>query len=252
MIYLAGSGHPGGSLSIVEILVSLYFSGIMKYKSEDPSWAERDRFVLSKGHAAPALYAILSRAGFFPRETLWTLRKLNSVLQGHPHNLSTPGVEVPTGSLGQGLSISHGIALGLKIAKIPSRVFTIVGDGEIEEGNIWEGLMSAGHYKTGNLTTIVDYNHLQIDGSLDVVKSPEPIADKFRAFNWETEDINGHDINALLEVLSVKRNINEKPLAVIAHTIKGKGVSFMENQVDWHGVAPGKEEYNKAMEELNA
>lgn len=252
MIYLAGSGHPGGSLSIVEILVSLYFSGIMRYKSEDPNWMKRDRFVLSKGHAAPALYAVLSKAGFFKRETLWTLRKLNSQLQGHPHNLSTPGVEVPTGSLGQGLSISHGIALGLKISKIPSRVFTIVGDGEIEEGSIWECLMSAGHYKTGNLTVIVDYNHLQIDGPLDVVKSPEPIVDKFRAFNWETEDINGHDIKSLLEILSVKRNINGKPLAVIAHTIKGKGISFMENQVNWHGVAPQKEEYEKAMEELNA
>ena len=252
MIYLAGSGHPGGSLSIVEILSVLYFSGILKYRSDDPNWKERDRFVLSKGHAAPALYAVLSKAGFFKREILWTLRKLNSDLQGHPHNLSTPGVEVPTGSLGQGLSISHGIALGLKIADIQSRVFTVVGDGEIEEGNIWECIMSAGHYKTGNLTAIVDYNHLQIDGSLDVVKSPEPIEKKFIAFNWETENVNGHDIKALHSILSAKRNSNSKPLAVIAHTIKGKGISFMENQVNWHGVAPGEEEYKKALEELNA
>lgn len=253
MIYLAGSGHPGGSLSVIDILTVLYFGGILRYKPDDPAWPERDRFVLSKGHAAPALYAVLAEAGFFPKENLWTLRKIGSMLHGHPFNLDTPGVEAPTGSLGQGLSIAHGMALGSKILKLDTRVFAVLGDGEIEEGNIWEAAMSAGFYKSGNLTAIVDYNHLQIDGYIHAVKSPEPIPDKFRAFLWDVVEIDGHDHSMILETLqsALKRDVEGPPLAVIAHTVKGKGVCFMEDSVDWHGVAPTKEQYEEAMGFLN-
>ncbi|KQC11570.1 MAG: transketolase [Desulfuromonas sp. SDB] len=251
MIYHAGSGHPGGSLSLVEIMVALYFGGILNYKPDKPDWSDRDRLVLSKGHAAPVLYAVLAKAGYFPQEDLNSLRKIDSYLQGHPHNLSTPGVEVPTGSLGQGLSIAHGIALGLRVLKNKARVFAIVGDGELEEGSIWETAMSAGYYRSGNLTAIIDYNHLQIDGNLNEVKSPEPITDKFAAFNWQVVEVDGHDLPQLLDELSKPINHDQKPKAIIAHTVKGKGISFMENVVDWHGVAPNQEQYQKAMEELN-
>ncbi|MGC9366979.1 MAG: transketolase [bacterium] len=251
MLYHAGSGHPGGSLSLVEIMVALYFGGILNYKPDQPDWSDRDRLVLSKGHAAPVLYAVLAKAGYFPQEDLNSLRKIDSYLQGHPHNLSTPGVEVPTGSLGQGLSIAHGIALGLRVLKNKARVFAIVGDGELEEGSIWETAMSAGYYRSGNLTAIIDYNHLQIDGNLNEVKSPEPITDKFAAFNWQVVEVDGHDLPQLLDELSKPINHDQKPKAIIAHTVKGKGISFMENVVDWHGVAPNQEQYQTAMEELN-
>lgn len=249
MLNRAGSGHTGGSLSSVEILTALFFSK-MKHRPSDPSWDQRDRFVLSKGHAAPAFYAVLARCGYFPLEDLISLRKLGSHLQGHPDCNFTPGVEVSTGSLGQGLSMANGISLALKLDGKTSRVYVLLGDGEVQEGQIWEAAMSAAHYKLDNLCAILDHNHLQIDGPVEEVMNIEPLSDKWRAFGWAVIDINGHDYAQILTALDKAESIKGQPSIIIAETIKGKGVSFFENKVEYHGVAPTDEELERALKEL--
>ncbi len=250
MLVRAGSGHPGGSLSCVEIIVSLYFGGILRYDPENPQWEDRDRFVLSKGHAAPCLYAVLALAGFFPREWLKTLRKVGSKLQGHPYNMDTPGVEATTGSLGQGLSIANGMALAAKIDKKSYRVYCLIGDGEIDEGQIWEAAMTAKKYKLDNLCAILDHNGLQIDGKIKEVKDPYPLKEKWESFGWHTIVIDGHNYEQIFNAFKEAEKIKGKPTMIIANTIKGKGVSFMEGQVDWHGKAPTPEQAEIALKEL--
>lgn len=253
MIAEAGSGHPGGSLSCTDILTALYFGGILKHDPSDPKMDGRDWFFLAKGHAAPALYATLAHAGYFPVDELKTLRKLGTRLQGHPDSSLVPGVEVSTGSLGQGLSIAAGTAAGLELDGKPGCVFALLGDGECEEGQVWEAAMFAAHRKLGNLVAIVDNNGLQIDGKIVDVCSPENIGEKFAAFGWDVVEVDGHDMDAFLEVLgSVKAAGGDKPHAVIAHTVKGKGVSFMENQAGWHGKAPNAEQLETALADLRA
>ncbi len=249
MVGAAGSGHPGGSLSAVEIVVSLYF-GVMRLDPERPDWPQRDRFVLSKGHAAPVLYAALAERGYFPVEKLNTLRQLGSPLQGHPDRKALPGVEVSTGSLGHGLTVANGMALAARLDKADYRVYVLLGDGELQEGMVWEGAMAAAHYKLDNLTAIIDHNHLQIDGAVEEVMSPEPLAEKFRAFGWETRTIDGHDFSQIMAALQWARQVQGKPAVIIAETVKGKGVSFMENQAGWHGKAPKAEEVERALAEL--
>ncbi len=251
MVSEAGSGHPGGSLSATDILVALYMNGVMAHDPQNPKWEGRDWFFLTKGHAAPALYATLARAGYFPVEELKTLRKLGSRLQGHPDSSMVPGVEVGTGSLGQGLSIAAGAACGLRLEGKDNTVFALMGDGECEEGQVWEAAMFAAHQKLGHLIAIVDHNGLQIDGKVTEVCSPESLSDKFAAFGWRVVEVDGHDIDALTEVLSAcKAQPDGAPWAVIAQTVKGKGVSFMENQAGWHGKAPTAEQCAQALAEL--
>lgn len=249
MLCEAGSGHPGGSLSCADILTALYFSRL-KINPKKPDWPDRDRFVLSKGHAAPALYACLAEKGFFPKTELKKLRKLNAMLQGHPAMKTTPGVEASTGSLGQGLSIANGMALAGKLDKKDYRVYCLIGDGEAQEGNIWEAAMSAGHYKLDNLTAIIDYNNLQIDGTVDRIKDVAPLKEKFEAFRWNVIEINGHDFEQIVDAFDKAEKLKGKPTMIIANTIKGKGVSFMQCQVEWHGKAPNKEELLKALKDL--
>jgi transketolase len=249
MLTLAGSGHTGGSLSAADILTALYFSK-MRYKPDEPGWKERDRFILSKGHAAPLLYAVLAMAGYFDRSVLKTLRKLGSPLQGHPCSRVLPGVEISTGSLGQGLSVSNGIAIGLKMDNLSSRVYCLLGDGEIQEGQVWEAAMTAAHYKLDNLCAIVDLNGLQIDGPVSKVKAIEPVASKWSAFGWNVIDIDGHDIKEILEALDEAETVKGRPSVILAHTIKGKGVSFFEGKVEYHGISPTPEELEKALEEM--
>lgn len=252
MLHEAGSGHPGGSLSCTDILSALFFGGVMKHNPENPADEERDYFILSKGHAAPALYALLAEAGYIPAEELKTLRKLGSRLQGHPDSNLLPGVEVSTGSLGQGLSIASGLAAGLLLDGKSNRVFTVLGDGECQEGQVWEAATFAAHQNLGNLVAIVDSNGLQIDGNVEDVCSSGTLVGKFAAFDWEVYEVDGHDIEALIELLSsLKASSTEKPKAVIARTVKGKGVSFMENKAGWHGKAPNEEETRIALAELN-
>ncbi|MDO4501584.1 MAG: transketolase [Coriobacteriia bacterium] len=251
MIAEAGSGHPGGSLSCIDILTALYFGDVLNHDPADPKKADRDYFFLAKGHAAPALYATLAHAGYFPVEELMTLRKLGTRLQGHPDSNQLPGVEVSTGSLGQGLSIAAGTACGLKLQDLPGTVFTVLGDGECEEGQVWEAAMFAAHRKLGNLVAIVDHNGLQIDGNITDVCNPEDFTAKFEAFGWDVTTVDGHDIPALIKVLGeAKAAGGEKPHAIIAETVKGKGVSFMENQAGWHGKAPNAEQLEAALSEL--
>jgi len=250
MTYKAGSGHPGGSLSSADIMAALYFD-IMKHDPQKPEWEKRDRFFLSKGHACPVLYAALAESGYFPMKHLATFRNLNSVLQGHPHRLKTPGVEMSSGSLGQGLSIAAGTALGLKMDESKSKVFCLMGDGELQEGQIWEAAMAAGHFKLNNLIGVVDYNNLQIDGPVEKIMGLAPLADKWRAFRWNVIEIDGHDIARVKSSFIKAGQSKTKPTVIIARTVKGKGVSFMENQAGWHGRAPNKEEYIQAMAELN-
>lgn len=251
MICEAGSGHPGGSLSCADVMSALYFGGVMQYDADDPASPARDRFILAKGHAAPALYATLAAAGFFPREELLTLRKLGSRLQGHPDSSLLPGVEVSTGSLGQGLSIACGLACGLRLEGSPSTVFTLLGDGECEEGQVWEAAMFAAHQKLGNLVAIIDSNGLQIDGPVCDVCDPGDLGAKFAAFGWEVSHVDGHDVAALVEALNAaKASPGQAPKAVVARTVKGKGVSFMEGQCGWHGKAPSAEQAHSALEEL--
>lgn len=245
MLTESKSGHTGGSLSAVDILTTLYFYK-MRHKSSEPAWSERDRFVLSKGHAAPALYAALAEAGYFPKEELMTLRKLGSRLQGHPDRRKLPGVEASTGSLGQGISIACGIALcGKHIDKKNYRVYTLLGDGENQEGEVWEAAMSAAHYKLDNLCAVLDYNGLQIDGFVKDVMNIEPIADKWRAFGWNAIEVDGHNIEELIKAFDDAEKIKGKPSIIIAKTIKGKGVSFMEGKAKYHGVAPTYEEWGQ-------
>ncbi len=246
--YNAKSGHPGGSLSIAEILSYLYFDK-MNIDPANPGMENRDRFVLSKGHAAPALYAALANRGFFPVEELASLRKTGHFLQGHPDMNKVPGVDMSTGSLGQGISAACGMALSAKHRGLNYRVYTIVGDGESEEGQVWEAAMFAAHKKLDNLTAFVDLNHLQIDGTIEEVNSPLPLDEKFAAFGWHVEVIDGHDLEAIERAVEAGEK-SDKPCAIICQTVKGKGVSFMENVCGWHGVAPNAEEYKTAMAEL--
>ncbi|MBQ1487477.1 MAG: transketolase [Lachnospiraceae bacterium] len=248
-VHAAKAGHPGGSLSIADVMTYLYFEE-MNIDPADPKMEDRDRFVLSKGHVAPALYSTLANRGFFPVEELTTLRKLGSRLQGHPCMQETPGVDMSSGSLGQGLSAAVGMALAAKIQKKDFRVYSVLGDGEIEEGQIWEASMFAGHRKLDNLCIVIDNNGMQIDGRIEEVCSPYPIADKFKAFNFNVIEIDGHDFNQIADAFKKARETKGMPTAIIAKTTKGKGVSFMENQVSWHGKAPNDEEYAVAMADL--
>ncbi len=253
MIHEAGSGHPGGSLSCTDILSALYFGDVMTYDPAHPTSDARDRFILAKGHAAPALYAALAEAGFFPKDELKTLRKLGSRLQGHPDSKLLPGVEVSTGSLGQGLSVAAGLAAGLRLKGGDQKVYTVLGDGECEEGQVWEAANFAAAEALGNLVAIVDSNGLQIDGQLCDVCSAGELDEKFAAFGWEVHHVDGHDIDALIALFaSLPCNSTGKPQAIIAKTVKGKGVSFMENQVGWHGKAPDAEQTKQALAELES
>ena len=249
MLTEAGSGHPGGSLSATDIMAALFFHE-MNVDAAQPKMGERDRFVLCKGHAAPALYSVLALKGFFPKEDVLTLRKLGSHLQGHPDMKKLPGVDVSTGSLGQGLSMASGMALVGKMDDAPYRVYAVLGDGELEEGQVWEAAMFAAHYKLDNLCAFVDNNGLQIDGNIDCVLSPNPIADKWRAFGWHVIEIDGHDIQEIFMALDQARTVKGQPTMIVAHTVKGKGVSFMENQAGWHGAAPKPDEKDRALAEL--
>ncbi|MBO5895713.1 MAG: transketolase [Clostridia bacterium] len=247
----AKSGHPGGSLSITEILTYLYFNE-MNIDPQNPSMDSRDRFVLSKGHAAPALYSVMAQRGYFPVEELKTLRKVDSRLQGHPSMKCLPGIDISSGSLGQGISAACGMALGAKLQNADFRVYTILGDGEIEEGQVWEAAMYASAKKLDNLVAFVDNNNLQIDGTVEEVNSPYPIPEKFAAFGWNVIEIDGHSYDDIENALVAARACTDKPTAIIATTVKGKGISFMENQVSWHGSAPNAEQYDIAMKELEA
>lgn len=249
MIHAAKSGHPGGSLSAIDIILTL-FADIMRFNPNQPDWEDRDRFVLSKGHAVPALYAVLSEAGYFPSDWLMTLRKLGSPLQGHPDRVRLFASEAATGSLGQGLSIAQGMALAGKLDNKDYKVFSLIGDGETQEGQIWETAMSAAKFQLDNLIAITDFNRGQIDGTSDEVMNINPLLDKWRAFNWNVLEVDGHDRVALKNVLT--KTVPGKPTMVIAHTVKGKGVSFMEKVIDWHGVAPTDDELQRALKELES
>lgn len=251
MLTLAGSGHTGGSLSAADIVTALYFSK-MRHRPDNPGWRERDRFILSKGHAAPLLYAMLAMSGYFDISILKTLRRLGSPLQGHPCSRALPGVEISTGSLGQGLSVSNGIAIGLKMDNLNSRVYCLLGDGEIQEGQVWEAAMTAAHYRLDNLCATVDLNGLQIDGPVSKVKTIEPVASKWLAFGWNVIDIDGHDMEEILNAFDEAETVKGKPTVILAHTIKGKGVSFFEGKAEYHGIAPTHEELEKALKELEA
>ncbi len=249
--HAAASGHPGGSLSIADVVTLLYFE-VMNVSPEAAKSPDRDRFVLSKGHCAPALYGVLAERGFFPKEDIATLRKAGSYLQGHPDMKSVPGVDMSSGSLGQGISAANGMALAGKIDKKDYRVYTILGDGELEEGQVWEAAMYASHYKLDNLTAFVDFNGLQIDGDISKVMSPLPIDKKFEAFGWNVILCDAHDFNALFDAINQAKETKGKPTMIILASIKGKGVSFMENNAAWHGSAPNDEQYAQAMKEIDA
>ena len=248
-VHVAKSGHPGGSLSIADILTVLYFNQ-MNIDETKPQDKSRDRLVLSKGHCAPALYSTLAERGFFEKGLLKTLRNINGNLQGHPDMNKIPGVDMTTGSLGQGLSVANGMAMASKLGKEGIRVYCICGDGEIEEGQIWEAAMTASHYKLDNLCLIIDNNNLQIDGNVDKVMNIYPLEEKFRSFGFEVMHVDGHNIYELIKTFEQAKKIKGKPTAIIANTIKGKGVSFMENEAGWHGKAPNEEEYETAIKEL--
>ena len=249
MTAAAGSGHPGGSLSSVELLTALYFN-VLNHRPEEPNWPDRDRFILSKGHVCPVLYSVMARTGYFPVEELMTLRKFGSRLQGHPNVKALPGLESSSGSLGQDLSIANGLALAAKLNNKSYRVYCLMGDGELQEGQIWEAAMTAPHYGLDNVCAIVDYNNLQIDGKCDEVMGINPLAKKWESFNWHVIEIDGHDLAQVLKAYEEAANHKEQPSVIIAHTTKGKGVSFMENVAGWHGKAPNKEELEKALQEI--
>ncbi|MDX1921227.1 MAG: transketolase [Candidatus Caenarcaniphilales bacterium] len=248
----ANSGHPGGSLSLADILTVLYFD-LLKHDPKNPNWTERDRVVISKGHASPGIYAALALAGYFdPEELVSTFRQVKSKFQGHIDRLKVPGVEVSTGSLGHGLSVANGIALGLRLDKSNNRVYALLSDGELQEGQIWEAVMAAAHYKLGNLTAIIDRNRIQLDGWTETTMALNPLPEKFKAFGWKVEEIDGHNLEEISAAIkrSHKRELQDQPYLILANTVKGKGVSFMEDQVKWHGVAPKKEELVAALVEL--
>jgi transketolase len=249
MIHTAKSGHPGGSLSIADIITVLYFNE-MRVDPQKPAWEDRDRFVLSKGHVCPIWYAVLAEKGFFPKEELATLRKLGSRLQGHPDMKKVPGLDMTTGSLGNGLGIGVGMAKAAKIDRKDYRVYVAVGDGEVQEGSIWEAAMSAAHYKLDNLVVVVDKNNLQVDGFVSEIMAIDPIDEKFKAFGFEVITIDGHDIEQISDAFAKARQIKGKPTCIIANTVKGKGISFMENVCSWHGTAPNDEQFEIAMQEL--
>lgn len=249
MLSAAGSGHPGGSLSAVEIMTCLYFE-FMKHNPKNPHWLNRDRFHLSKGHACPCWYAVLAECGYFEEKRIYDLRKLGSILQGHPDR-RTPGVDVASGSLGQGLSVSLGMSLALRLDNRDSRVYCLMGDGEIQEGNIWEAAMASAHFKLDNLCGILDYNRFQIDGRVEEIMEIEPVVNKWESFGWHVIQVDGHNIEELLEAFTEAKSVKGKPTLIVAHTVKGKGVSFMEHVVDFHGRAPTEEETKIALKELD-
>nr|VFJ46627.1 MAG: transketolase subunit A [Candidatus Kentron sp. FW]VFJ47907.1 MAG: transketolase subunit A [Candidatus Kentron sp. FW] len=251
MIHHAGSGHTGGSLSCIDMLTCLYF-GEMRHYPFRADWPARDRFVLSKGHAAPALYAILAWSGYIATHDLLQLRNLDSILQGHPDSRRCPGIEASTGSLGQGLSVAHGMALAIRDQSEPPRVYVLLGDGELQEGQVWEAAMSAGHYRTHNLCALIDANGLQLDGPVRDIMNVEPISDKFAAFGWNVIDIDGHDMQGILQALAQARDHRDGPTVIVARTIKGKGVSLFENKPGWHGKVPNDEQLRIALEELDS
>ena len=248
-VYHAKSGHPGGSLSVADILTCLYFEE-MNVDPKNPGWADRDRLVLSKGHATPALYAVLAEKGYFPKEELKTLRALGSRLQGHPNMNDTPGVDMTSGSLGQGVSAAVGMALSAKLTGDSYRVYAVLGDGELEEGQVWEAMMFAGNKGLDNLVVVVDSNGIQLDGTVEEINSPQPIDEKMKAFHLHPIVVDGHDFDQLHRAFEEAKTVKGCPTAIIAKTVKGKGVFYMENQVSWHGTAPNQEQYEKAMEEL--
>ena len=248
-VYSNKSGHPGGSLSIADIMTVLYFNQ-MNIDEKNPKWEDRDRLVLSKGHCSPALYSCLANRGFFDVEKLKTFRNINSNLQGHPDMNKVPGVDISSGSLGQGLSCANGLAIAGKMDNKNYRVYCILGDGEIEEGQVWEAAMASNKYKLDNLCVIVDNNNLQIDGTIEEVMSSYPIDEKFKSFGFQVINIDGHNIQEIIDAFDVAKNVKDKPTCIIAKTIKGKGVSYMENDVKWHGIAPNEEQYQLAMKEL--
>jgi len=249
MISTAGSGHPGGSLSAADIVTALYFR-VMRHDPANPHWPDRDRFILSKGHAAPVLYAALAESGYFPLEWLTTLRKTGTCLQGHTDSTLTPGVDMSAGSLGQGLSVGIGMALAARLDKRVYRTYVLLGDGECQEGQVWEAAMFAPNYKLDNLTAIVDYNGLQLDGFTRQIMDLEPFVEKWRSFKWEVLQVDGHDMKRVVDALQKAGQVKGKPVVIVARTVKGKGVSFMENNVDYHGKAPGKSETEIALREL--
>lgn len=251
MIYKAQSGHPGGSLSAADIVTVLYFD-ILNIDVNHPQWEKRDRFILSKGHACPVWYVCLAKKGFFPMQELSKLRKIGGILQGHPDMKKVPGLDMTTGSLGQGLSAGVGMALGAKTKGLKFKTYVMLGDGEIDEGQIWEAAMSANKFKLNNLIAILDYNNLQLDGKCSEIMPLEPLADKWRSFCWDVKEIDGHNVYEILDVFYDLKKYQEKPTIIIAHTVKGKGVSYMENQVDWHGKVPNEKQFKQAIKELEA
>lgn len=248
-LHRAGSGHPGGSLSSVEILTTLYFHK-MRHNPKDPQWEQRDRLIISKGHASAGTYVVLANAGYFPKQELQNYRKLGSPLQGHVH-FKTPGVEFNTGSLGHGLSVANGIALGAKLLDKNFKTYCLMGDGEIQEGSVWEAAMTAPHYKLNNICAIVDYNKVQENGPTNEIKNLEPLGAKWVSFGWHVIEVDGHDFGALINAFDQFETVKSKPTVIIAHTVKGKGVSFMEGQASWHGKAPNAEMLQKALTELS-
>ena len=252
MIYAAGSGHPGGSLSMTEILAVLYFGDVLHIRPEEPDWDDRDRLILSKGHGAPAIYSVLSRKGYFPQEWLKTLRKLESPLQGHPHASRVPGLDCSSGSLGQGLSIANGLGKAFKARGKKCRVYCILGDGEMQEGQVWEAVMTAAHYKLDNVCAIVDYNGVQLDGTTKEIMNIGDICAKMNDFGWNVIECDGHSVKNLRDAFESAEKTKGKPTAILARTIKGKGVSFMENSAAWHGKTPSEEELKAALAEIEA
>ncbi len=250
MVHKAGSGHPGGSLSSAEILTALYFGGVMRIDPADPDWEGRDRFILSKGHVAPVVYSALARRGYFPVEELWTLRKLGSILQGHPHKQSTPGLDCSSGSLGQGLSVSNGLAIGFKKQGRDNRVYCLLGDGEMQEGQVWEAMMTAAQHHLDNVCAILDYNLVQLDGNVPDIKDLGDIAAKWHDFGWNVIQLDGHDMEQVLDAFRLAKAYKGKPTVLIARCVKGKGVSFMENDCSWHGAAPNAEQLALALAEI--
>jgi transketolase len=250
MIAAANSGHPGGSLSAIEIITALYFGRVLRYDPKRPDWPERDRFILSKGHGVPALYAALAEAGFFPTDELMSLRQVNSRMQGHPVQGVTPGIEASTGSLGQGLSIGVGHALAARLDGKAYRTYVLLGDGECQEGQVWEAAMTAGNYELGSLTAIVDSNRFQLDGAVEDINSLTPLDAKFESFGWRVMQVDGHDVGAVRVALHQARESHDVPVCIIANTIKGKGVSFMENNNEFHGKSPSSEQLQVAISQL--